>query len=755
MRYLYLCVDKKKEIMRIPFTGNTHNRQTTAKKHAAKSILPNRKHMGKLLVTLLSCASLFPLKGMAGSAAGTPDSLTIDSTLTLREYTVKGTRVIQKADRTLFLPTKKMARSSDNGYDLLKLVKLPGIKVDPVQQKIESLRGGGVQIRINDVVANTQDILALQPDEVIRVEYIENPGVRYSDTSLDAVINYVVKRRYSGYVGGAQTMQAFTTGFNNSSAYFKFNHKKSEFSFSYSFNWRDYDQRRYDETADYYFPDGTVRHREYRGYDTPFMYNTHYFQLGYNLAEPDKYTFNARFNLAVSNNPYRGVNQLAMETGQPDLYLYNKASVNDNTPSIDLYFSSKLGHGQSLTANVVGTYIHTKNKYLMRQYMFDQSPEQSMLASPVDDYSYSTLGNKYSLIAEAIYAKEFKNHVLSAGGEFTISRTDNDYTGTVDTDALLNSNNLYLFTQLQGKLAWLNYMVGVGANRASTHQGDIGFEKWTFRPMLSLQTSVIKNVSLSLEGEADQRTPSLAQLSDVRQQSNDMMADDGNVNLKPYASYSAYFVCTWDLPLFSWWINGGVAYAPDIIMSSYIPEQQTDGSYLIVSRPENQRNLIQKWARTSFTLHAIKDVLDLGLYGAFQRYDSRGLTYRHTFNSWRWGAEANLMLGNWTVMADFYNTPKSFYGESMSGGENSSDLRVTYKWKDLRLGLGAILVGYPQGYEYPGYTDSRYYKSHFKTWIKDNGNMLYVTLSYTFSHGRKYKAEQRKLNNADYDSGIK
>ena len=273
--------------------------------------------------------------------------------------------------------------------------------------------------------------------------------------------------------------------------------------------------------------------------------------------------------------------------------------------------------------------------------------------------------------------------------------------------------------------------------------------------MLSLQTSVIKNVSLSLEGEADQRTPSLAQLSDVRQQSNDMMADDGNVNLKPYASYSAYFVCTWDLPLFSWWINGGVAYAPDIIMSSYIPEQQTDGSYLIVSRPENQRNLIQKWARTSFTLHAIKDVLDLGLYGAFQRYDSRGLTYRHTFNSWRWGAEANLMLGNWTVMADFYNTPKSFYGESMSGGENSSDLRVTYKWKDLRLGLGAILVGYPQGYEYPGYTDSRYYKSHFKTWIKDNGNMLYVTLSYTFSHGRKYKAEQRKLNNADYDSGIK
>ncbi len=702
----------------------------------------------KLLATLAAMT-------FCATAAAQTDSLAVDTTLTLGEVTVNGMRTIQKVDRTLFLPTKKMARSSANGYDLLKLMMLPGIKVDPVQQTVSSLRGGGVQVRINDVKAGTQDILALQPDEVVRVEYIDNPGVRYSDTSLDAVINYVVKRRYSGYVGGAQTMQAFTTGFNNSYAYFKFNHKKSEFSFNYSFNYRDYDKRRYDETADYYFPDGTTRHREYRGYNSPFMYNTHNFQLGYNLAEPDKYTFNARFNLNINNNPNRGTNLLVVETAQPDLYQYNKASSSSYSPALDLYFSANLPHKQSIAANVVGTYIHTDYGYLMRQYLFDLSPSQSMQAAPVNDYSYSTLGKKYSLIAEAIYAKEFKKATLSAGGEFSISRTDNDYTGAVNTDALLNSNNLYLFTQLQGKLAWLNYTVGVGANRASIHQGDIGFEKWTFRPRLSLQTSAIKNVSLSLTGQMYQGTPSLSQLSDVRQQSSDLMAGDGNINLKPYSSYSTYFVFTWNLPAFSWWVNGGLAYAPDVIMSSYIPEQQADGTYLVVSRPYNQRSLIQKWARTNFTLHAIKDVLDFSLYGAFQRYDSRGLTYRHTFNSWRYGFEASLMLGNWTVMADFYNTPKSYYGESMNGGENSSDVRINYKWKDLQVGLGAILVGYPHGYEYPGHTDSRYYKSHYKTWIEDNGNMVYITLSYNFSHGRKYQTEQRRLNNSDYDSGIR
>ena len=702
----------------------------------------------KLLTTLAAIT-------FCGAAAAQTDTLAVDTTLTLGEVTVNGMRTIQKVDRTLFLPTKKMARSSANGYDLLKLMMLPGIKVDPVQQTISSLRGGGVQIRINDVKAGTQDILALQPDEVIRVEYIDNPGVRYSDTSLDAVINYVVKRRYSGYVGGAQTMQAFTTGFNNSSAYFKFNHKKSEFSFNYSFNYRDYDKRRYDETADYYFPDGTTRHREYRGYNSPFMYNTHNFQLGYNLAEPDKYTFNARFNLNINNNPNRGTNLLVVETAQPDLYQYNKASSSSYSPALDLYFSANLPHKQSIAANVVGTYIHTDYDYLMRQYLFDQSPSQSMQAAPVNDYSYSTLGKKYSLIAEAIYSKGFKKATLSAGGEFSISRTDNDYTGAVNTDALLNSNNLYLFTQLQGKLAWLNYTVGVGANRASIHQGDIGFEKWTFRPRLSFQTSAIKNVSLSLTGQMYQGTPSLSQLSDVRQQSSDLMAGDGNVNLKPYTVYQAYFTGTWNVPLLSLWVNAGITYAPDVIMTTYNAVQQDNGEYMIVSRPENQRAYYDKWVRGNLTLHAIKDVLDISLYGCYDRYDSRGNTYRHTYNAWQWGAEASLMLGNWTVMADFYNTPKSYYGESMSGGENSSDVRINYKWKDLQVGLGAILVGYPHGYEYPGHTDSRYYKSHYKTWIEDNGNMVYITLSYNFSHGRKYQTEQRRLNNADYDSGIR
>lgn len=106
----------------------------------------------------------------AGTAAAQTDSLEVDTTLTLGEITVKGMRVIKKVDRQLIIPTKEMVKASSNGFELLNLMTLDGIRVDPVMQTVSSMEGGSVQVRINDIVASTQDIMALRPDEVVRVE---------------------------------------------------------------------------------------------------------------------------------------------------------------------------------------------------------------------------------------------------------------------------------------------------------------------------------------------------------------------------------------------------------------------------------------------------------------------------------------------------------------------------------------------------------------------------------------------------------
>ena len=699
--------------------------------------------------------AVFAAALIGAAAHAQTDSIEVDTTYTLGEVTVNGMRVINKVDRQVLLPTSTMKKHSSNGYDLLNKMTLNGIITNPERQEIRSLRGGGVQVRINDIKANQQDITALRPDEVVRVEYIDNPGVRYSDGSIDAVINFVVKRRYAGYVGGLGTMQAFTTGFNNSNAYFKYNYKKSEFCIYYNFSYRGYDERKVDSENTYFFPDGTQRQRQYLGYNTDFMYTTNTVQLGYNLAEPDKYTLNVSLYYNQNNTPKYGYNQLAKETSMPDLYIYNKKSKKMYIPSLDIYWSLNLPKKQNITANVVGTYIGTDYNNLSRNYLFSQSPEQSMQADPVNDYSYSTTGRKYSLISEAIYTKNFEKEVFSAGGEYTVSHTDNAYKGAVNTDAVLNSNNLYLFAQLQGKLGVFNYQVGLGANYLAIHQGDIGFNKWTLRPQLSLSTKITDNLFVRYSGRMSQLSPSLSQLSDVRNQSDELNASDGNTGLKPYTGYSNSLTVSWTRPLFNFQLYGSWYYAPDIIMTSYIPELQDDGTYLLISKPENQKSFSRKSLAAYFTLHAIRDILDISLYGDYSNYSSRGLAYSHNYDAWRWGGSANLMLGRWNVSASFYTAPKSYFAESMGKGENQSNLSVSYKYKDLKVGLGVLLLGYPQGYDYVGKTDSKYLQSTSHTYIKDNGNMVYFTLSYNFSHGRKYQTERKKLHNSDNDNGIR
>lgn len=702
---------------------------------------------------------MLPLAGQAqntDSLLVSNDSSKIDTTLQLGEVKITAARVIHKVDRDILLPSQKIVKSSTNGYDLLKKLKLPNIKVNESQQSITSFLGG-VQVRINDIKASVQDILALQPDEVTRIEYIDNPGVRYGDDGLAVVINYIVKRRYAGYVGGFSTMQAFWEGFNNSNAYFKYNYKKSEFSLNYGFNYRWYDKRHCDSHSVYYQPDGVERSLDYIGHDAEMTYNNHDLQLGYSLAEPDKYVLNVRFGFNWMNAPYNRVLQSAIETNKPDLLLYTDNSGHNRNPTLDIYYSINLPKKQSIAVNVVGTHLGSDNMHKQNEYTLLSSIDETLASNPLHDYSYEADGSKYSLITEAIYSKVLNSSMTVSGGtNYQVSRTDNQYAGSQNVKTVLNSNNVYLFSQLDGRIAnALNYQLGVGANYISIWQGEVGFNKWTFRPKVSLSSSGIRNVRVRLSGSISPQVPSLSQLSEVRQQGSSLQADDGNSSLKATSTYQGALDFSWNHKWFDLYWGGNMSHTPDAIMTSVAPTQQADGSYLYVWKPENQKSFSSYFAYTSLTLHLIKDVLDVQGELHYQHFKSRGLSYSHDYEPLHYDFYVSLNLKNWYIDYYFANAWKNLYGETRSSGEKSSNLSVSYKYKQLRLGLSCLLLGYPQGYDYKGRTVSKYLQSTSNTYIKNNGNMLMFTVSYNFNHGRTYKADQRKLSNRDNETGLR
>lgn len=713
--------------------------------------------MNKLFILALTQLFVMPCLGQEKDTVNVEKEIApIDTTLLLNDVVIKAARVIHKVDRDIILPSAKIKENSSNGYNLLQKLHLPNLKVNEAQQSISSYLGG-VQVRINDIKATVQDILALQPNEVTRIEYIDNPGVRYGDASLAVVINYIVKKRYVGYVGGVNTTQALWERFNNSYAFFRYNYKKSEFGLSYGLNYRWYDKRRKDSHSVYLQPDGLERTVDYVGQDAEMTYNSHNLQLSYSLADPGKYSLNVRFGFDWTNSPYNKKLQKVFETGRQDLLLFTNDFGHDRNPVLDIYYSLNLPKKQSLVINVVGTHLGSDNTHKQNEYVLLGDVDETLNSSPLHDYGYEADGSKYSLITEAIYTK-LLNKVLSFSGgtNYAVSRTDNKYTGSQNVTTVLNSNNVYLFSQLDGRLGKIaNFQLGVGANYISIEQGSVGFHKWTFRPKFTLATNSIKNFRIRLTGSINPQVPSLSQLSEVRQQGSTMQANDGNSTLKATSTYYGDLGFTWNNKIVDVYWGGNMRYTPDAIMTSILPQQQADGSYLYVWKPENQKSFTSYFAYTTLVFHVIPDIFDIQGELQYQHMRSRGLDYSHDFEPLHYGLTASLNLKKWYVEYYFANAWENFSGETRSAGEKQSTLTVSYKHKNLRLGLSCLLLGYPQGFDYKNRTNSKYYVSRGVTYIKNNGNMLMFTLGYTFSHGRKYKADRRKLNNSDNETGLR
>lgn len=713
--------------------------------------------MNKLFMLALTLLFVIPCLGQEKDTVNVEKEIApIDTTLHLNDVVIKAARVIHKVDRDIILSNAKIKENSSNGYDLLRKLHLPNLKVNEAQQSISSYLGG-VQVRINDIKATVQDILALQPNEVTRIEYIDDPGVRYGDANLAVVINYVVKKRYVGYVGGVNTTQALWERFNNSNAFFRYNYKKSEFGLSYRLNYRWYDKRRQDSHAVYLQPDGLERTVDYVGQDAEMTYNSHNLQLSYNLSDPGKYSLNVRFGLDWMNSPYNKKLQKVFETGRQDLLLFTNDFGHVRNPVLDIYYSLNLPKKQSLVINVVGTHLGSDNIHRQNEYVLQNDVDETLSSSPLHDYGYEADGSKYSLITEAIYTK-LLNKVLSFSGgtNYAVSRTDNKYTGSQNVTTVLNSNNVYLFSQLDGRLSKIaNFQLGLGANYISIVQGNVGFHKWTFRPKLTLASNSIKNFRIRLTGSINPQVPSLSQLSEVRQQGSTMQADDGNSTLKATSTYNGALGFTWNNKIVDVYWGGNMSYTPDAIMTSILPQQQADGSYLYVWKPENQKSFTSYFAYTTLVFHVIPDIFDIQGELQYQHLRSRGLDYSHDFEPLHYGLTASLNLKKWYVEYHFVNAWEQLSGESRSAGEKQSTLTVSYKHKNLRLGLSCLLLGYPQGFDYKNRTNSKYYVSRGVTYIKNNGNMLMFTLGYTFSHGRKYKTDRRKLNNSDKETGLR
>lgn len=681
------------------------------------------------------------LNGLAKSA-NLGNILLRDAAVSLDGVTVSASNLSSRSDRKLVFPSERQTKASTNGMDLLQQLMLPKIQVNPMSNEIKVPGNGEVQLRINGVKVELQEIKALLPSDIIRIEYHDNPGLRYGNAEV--VLDYIVRRPDTGGNLNLDLSQGVNAMWGEHSISGKINHKQSEFGASYRFGPRDfYGMYRYNEEH-FRLADGTELNRLEQGSSDHGELYMHNLNVNYSVQDAGKYLFNATLRYRENNQPHWDYHGTLSNIDVPGdkVDMIDRTSNDYQTPAIDLYYQRNLKHEQTLVFNVVGTYNST------RSHRFYQEGREGELLT---DISNLITGNKYSVIGEAIYEKKLANgNRLSAGMRHNQSFANNEYRNGHDYNTRMDQSESSVYGEFKGKAEKLDYTLGVGVSRSWYRQKgtEDSYQFYTFNPRFTLHYTLPGQSYVRLKGGINNSSPSLGNLSAIDQVIDSLQIQRGNPNLEAYLRYWTDATYEYQKGIFYTNIWGIYEYQPNAIMDEKFQEGNK-----IIQTWNNQKSWQRVSASATFRVGPIKDILQISVTGGVNHYISHGNTYLHRYTNWFCNAQASASWKNFTLMYILDTNWNWFWGETLSGGENIQAIQLRYRLKDLSLGVGAFNP-FTDNYKQDTENWNKYASFRKSNYVKESSRLFLVTVSYNLSFGRKFKSGQKRLQNSDNDSGV-
>lgn len=661
------------------------------------------------------------------------------SDIALDDITVTANAVIQKFDRKIILPSEAQIKASNSGVTLLRNLQLSRIVINPISNSITLPNGDAVQLRINGIEVSTAEIVALHPSDILRIEYHDDPGMRYNNAP--AVIDYITRVKESGGNVSLNTGNApgkMDWGENHFSA--KANHKKSEFGVNAYWSYRGIDWTRANEER-FIFPDKTLSRTE-EGQPTKFKENNLNVSANYSLQDTDNYLFNVRFrnNNRNSPNEFSDRNSV-MQTSEDKipLSISDHSTWRNNTPSLDLYFQKNLKKDQLIIFNVVGTYIDSRST---RSYT-----EQRDGKTLTDIYS-SVVGDKYSLIAEGIYERKLKDGKLSTGLKHNQSFTKNVYSGNVADAVNLKFAETYGFAEYQLHKGKFNYSIGLGIMRTYNSQGNEYNEKYILRPTARISYNINDYTTIRYSAHMSGYSPSLSDLNNVEQNIDSLQIRRGNPNLKTVLYHTHAINAGYHKGIIG--IDFFMRYSYD---SKPIMEKISFENGKFIRSNINQKAFHRTYMQTTFTIKPWKDYISFSVSPGLNRYISMGEEYTHTYTNWRITNSILLNYKRWSLVSEISNRWINLWGESINRGERIHAVMAGYNAPKWSLGL-SMFNPFTKNYTQDNRDLSSLAPSRSKVYTDNLGRTLVINFTMNLSFGRQYNAGNRRLNNDDSDAGI-
>lgn len=668
------------------------------------------------------------------------DVLLYTSDIALGEVTINGNSVVYKADRQLIIPNEEQIKASNTGLKLLENLHLPRIEINPLTKAVTMTGNKEVQLRMNGRQVTKEEIMSINPSDIVRIEYHDDPGMRYGDAG--AVIDFITRVKESGGNIMADIREGIGLDWAEDNFSAKYNHKKSEFSVGGYWSRRDIEWTR-ENVETFNFPSSQLIRTE-KGEATRYKERNLNLSLNYALHETDSYLFNVRFRNKNDDTPNAFDDRkstIYSSDGSNPLDVVNHSTWKSNSPSLDLYFQKNLKNDQLIVFNVVGTYIDSKST---RSYTENQN---SNLLTDI----YSNIeGDKYSLITEGIYEKGIGKSKISTGVKHTQSYTNNKYMGNVSSNVSMNTAETYAFAEYQLKQGKFNYALGLGMMRTYNSQGGSSNEKYIFRPKIRISYNPNNHIYLRYTAQTSGYAPSLSDLNNVEQEMDSLQIQRGNPNLRTVVYYNTDLTFGFNKWIFSGELRVGYNYDRKPIMEQIVFENDK-----FIHTKANQKGFHRISVFGSLKTKLWGDHLVLGIYPTFRRYISEGNNYSHNYNMWRVNGSLNFNYNGWFASVDVYSRWNNFWGETLSRGERGHMVGAGYNAKKWTLGVFTFNP-FSKNYFQESFNRSALTPKYSKVYSDDlgQGRLIAINLSINLNFGRQFNSGNKRLNNDDSDAGI-
>lgn len=665
------------------------------------------------------------------ASAQTAESDSIEAQM-LQEVVIEAPKVIRKADMEVYQPSKSAVENSKNGMQLLNNLMIPTLTVSDVLGTIQAA-GQSVQVRINGRQANVDQVRALLPETIKRVEWIDNPGLRYGGANY--VLNFIVANPTVGGSFQGQARQALNEawGFYMGDAKFNVGRSQWEVYANYKLTEDTKIHRDYRETFTY--PDGSTLTRRETSRGGHVNNSMPFYLASYNYIKPDTTVFVAQ----LSNSQHLGNlmefnGLMSYSNGQDDILLTDRQGDKGNTPSLSLYLQQNFARKQMLVVDF------NSSIYLGRSWSdyIEQLPGATGYLSDIHT-NIKDRNQAYAL--EADYIKKWTNGRLTAGASYTANRNRSQYENLGGEIFHQRQDKVYFFAEYFHRFGKWTATAGMGAQYTDFlfKESGQGNHSWSPRPQATITYSLNQRHNFRLNFTSWQSTPSLAETNVVPQQLDGFQWRVGNQDLKTANSYMLTLRYGFSIPR----VNGSFGIRAFTSPNAITPLLFWSDDKLITTY-ENSRGLQNISFFLAPQIEIIPDWLMASGYVQFRAERMRGTGYDLHSNAWSGSAQLQLTHWGFTLSGQYVRAQRDLWGERISWGEDFNVIDLSYNLKSWQFSAGIFMPfgKYDQGSKSLSQWNSN--EQHMRLDMR----MPYVSISYNVQWGRQ-KSGARKLVDVD------